>query len=117
MVNAMLDSLKLLFAQLIGKAALFGLLQLLFPASGMAKGALTGLRAFVGMPGYASGTNFAPGGLAVVGERGPEVINLPRGSRVTPNGGNIRLTGSTILTGRDIYMAWEGYSNMLNRNT
>lgn len=37
------------------------------------------------MPKFALGTNFAPGGLALVGERGPEVVNLPRGSGVTPN--------------------------------
>jgi TP901 family phage tail tape measure protein len=38
-----------------------------------------------GMPGYAGGTNFHPGGLALVGEGGqPEVVNLPRGSQVTP---------------------------------
>ena len=37
-------------------------------------------------PAFASGTNFAPGGLAVVGERGPELVDLPRGSRVLPNG-------------------------------
>lgn len=37
------------------------------------------------VPGFANGTNFAPGGLAMVGERGPELVNLPRGSRVTPN--------------------------------
>lgn len=35
---------------------------------------------------YATGTNFHPGGRAVVGENGPEVIDLPRGSRVYPNG-------------------------------
>jgi phage-related tail protein len=33
----------------------------------------------------AHGTDFAPGGLAVVGERGPEIVNLPRGSQVIPN--------------------------------
>lgn len=37
------------------------------------------------IPGFASGTNSAPGGLAVVGERGPELVNLPRGSQVVPN--------------------------------
>lgn len=37
-------------------------------------------------PRYATGTNFHPGGHAVVGENGPEVIDLPRGSRVYPNG-------------------------------
>jgi hypothetical protein len=35
---------------------------------------------------FATGTNFAPGGMALVGERGPEVVNLPRGSTVTPHG-------------------------------
>ena len=37
------------------------------------------------IPGFARGTNFAPGGLAVVGEMGPELVNLPRGSQVIPN--------------------------------
>ena len=40
----------------------------------------------LGVPGFAMGTNFAPGGLAIVGERGPELVNLPRGSKVFPNG-------------------------------
>ncbi|MEJ7933485.1 tape measure protein [Sphingobium sp. AN558] len=37
------------------------------------------------VPGFAGGTPYAPGGMALVGERGPELVNLPRGSRVTPN--------------------------------
>ncbi|MCA6124570.1 hypothetical protein J6500_22130 [Bradyrhizobium sp. WSM 1704] len=37
------------------------------------------------IPGFADGTDFAPGGLALVGERGPELVNLPRGSKVFPN--------------------------------
>lgn len=37
------------------------------------------------IPGFATGTNFAPGGLAMVGEKGPELVNLPRGSQVIPN--------------------------------
>jgi hypothetical protein len=37
------------------------------------------------VPTYAGGTNFHPGGLAVVGERGPELVDLPRGSRVLTN--------------------------------
>jgi hypothetical protein len=37
------------------------------------------------IPGFANGTNYAPGGLAVVGERGPELVNLGRGSQVIPN--------------------------------
>jgi uncharacterized membrane protein YuzA (DUF378 family) len=37
------------------------------------------------IPGFAKGTSFAPGGMALVGERGPELVNLPRGSQVIPN--------------------------------
>lgn len=50
-----------------------------------------------GIPGYdkvtghARGTNFHPGGLAIVGEEGPELLNLPRGSQVMPNGETMRL--------------------------
>lgn len=71
---------------------------------GMIEGAING--ALKGLPGaksihlprFASGvTNFA-GGLAVVGERGPEIVQLPQGSNVIPNnrvggfGGNINLS-------------------------
>lgn len=38
------------------------------------------------IPAYAGGTSFHPGGLAMVGERGPEIVSLPRGSSVYPNG-------------------------------
>ena len=34
------------------------------------------------VPAYATGTPFHPGGLALVGERGPELVKLPRGSSV-----------------------------------
>ncbi len=37
------------------------------------------------IPGYASGTSYHPGGWAIVGEQGPELLNLPRGSEVIPN--------------------------------
>ncbi len=35
---------------------------------------------------FANGTNYSPGGLALVGEQGPEILNLPQGSQVVPNG-------------------------------
>lgn len=38
------------------------------------------------IPAYANGTSFHPGGLALVGERGPEIAALPRGTAVFPNG-------------------------------
>lgn len=43
------------------------------------------LTSFFGLFGFADGTDYAPGGWAMVGERGPEIVNLPRGSRVVPN--------------------------------
>lgn len=37
------------------------------------------------IPAYAKGTNFARGGMSLVGENGPELVNLPRGAQVIPN--------------------------------
>lgn len=37
------------------------------------------------VPGNANGTAFHPGGLMMVGERGPEILQVPRGGRVVPN--------------------------------
>lgn len=37
------------------------------------------------LPGYETGTFNHPGGMAVVGERGPELVSLPAGSQVIPN--------------------------------
>ena len=55
------------------------------------------------IPGFATGTNYAPGGLAMVGERGPELVNLPRGSQVIPNnkiqGGSSQTINITIQAG------------------
>lgn len=35
---------------------------------------------------FANGTSYAPGGLAIVGEQGPEIVHLRQGSQVIPNG-------------------------------
>lgn len=51
------------------------------------------------IPGFAGGvTNFA-GGMAMVGERGPELVMLPRGSSVVPNGQTQKILngGSTVI--------------------
>jgi hypothetical protein len=58
-----------------------------FPANLLAAagaGAL-GSSLFSSIPGFATGTDYAPGGMAWVGERGPELVNLPRGSQVFTN--------------------------------
>lgn len=49
---------------------------------------------FERIPGFAEGVTNFRGGMAIVGERGPELVNLPRGSSVTPNNA---LGGDTII--------------------
>lgn len=90
-------------------------LALLFtnPAGGFAIGlalvALGGLLKNIKIPGFADGTTSFSGGLALVGERGPEVVRLPAGSDVIPNsrlglntGNNVTVQG--IIYGRDIFL-------------
>ena len=36
-------------------------------------------------PGFATGTRYAPGGMALVGEEGPELMYVPKGARIIPN--------------------------------
>lgn len=54
--------------------------------SGILGGGTTASYSGIDLRKFATGTSFAPGGLALVGERGPELVDLPRGSRVFPNG-------------------------------
>ena len=55
--------------------------------SGGGNGGLFGaiLASALGVPHLASGTESAAGGPTVVGENGREIVNMPRGARVTPN--------------------------------
>lgn len=43
----------------------------------------------------ASGTDFAPGGLTLVGEEGPEIVNMPRGAQVIPAGQTAAILASS----------------------
>lgn len=45
--------------------------------------------------GFARGTAYAPGGMALVGERGPELVNLPRGAQVHTNQESKRMMGGS----------------------
>lgn len=51
--------------------------------SGTGLGAGTGGLSF---PMFANGTDDAPGGWSIVGEKGPELVNLNKGAQVLPNG-------------------------------
>jgi phage-related protein len=51
------------------------------------------------IPAFARG-GISPGGVALVGERGPELVNLPRGSRVHSNEDSRRMVASAAGGGR-----------------
>lgn len=79
------------------KAAINSLFSSFFnaPASG-------GLSPFASLfnsiiPGFADGTDSAPGGLAWVGENGKELMNVPRGSQIIPNDVSRQLTSGSAL--------------------
>jgi hypothetical protein len=74
---------------------------------------------------FAVGTRNAPGGVALVGERGPELVSLPGGSQVVPAaqtaammggvGGSIEVFG--MLRGQDIYFSNKKYGQTYGRTT
>jgi TP901 family phage tail tape measure protein len=49
------------------------------------------------LPHFAAGTDYAPGGWAVAGELGPELVNLPRGSKVYPTGTGPASGGDVVV--------------------
>lgn len=73
--------------------------------------------------GFAGGTGFAPGGMALVGERGPEMVYLPRGARVETaertaaamgGGGQQVVFAPNIYNNIDLELAFERFLSMLN---
>jgi hypothetical protein len=75
------------------KAAINALVMNLFtPGAGGTTAPLLGA---LGIGHAAGGTNFAPGGMMLVGEQGPELVNLPRGAQVIPNDVARNMNGSS----------------------
>lgn len=73
---------------------------------------------------FAVGTRYAPGGMALVGERGPELVNLPRGSQVIPAAQTSNMMGAMnqvevfgVLRGQDIYFSNKKYGQTYGRTT
>lgn len=73
------------------------------------------------LPGFANGVQNFRGGLAIVGERGPEVVNLPKGSNVIPNhrigsmGGAANIFIPELrIAGEDIYVSFTKTAKRLN---
>jgi hypothetical protein len=91
--------------------AIVGALSSIISFAGRAADAIRSIPSVGGIigriPGLASGTGNFSGGLAIVGERGPELVNLPAGSSVTPNvgvrggggGGDVHVHVGTIIGG------------------
>lgn len=46
------------------------------------------------IPMLAKGTDYFQGGLAIVGEEGPELVSMPRGAKVTPNSETMNILGN-----------------------
>jgi gas vesicle protein len=91
------------FAKLFGLAGtnggvggLMGVVGSMFGSNPLAGSTMSsGLGAGTGglsYPMFAAGTDSAPGGMAWVGEKGPELVNLPRGTQVIPNDQSMRMT-------------------------
>jgi hypothetical protein len=59
--------------------------------------------------GFAGGTDFAPGGAALVGEAGPEMVILPRGSSVRPAGETNQLMRAGGRVVNEIHFHISGY--------
>lgn len=59
---------------------------------------------------YAAGTNFHPGGMAWVGEKGPELVNLPRGAQVLSNRDSMAMKDQSLTIGGTVRV--EGVNNM-----
>jgi len=102
--------------------ALKGILDKLFTPGGASAGIGAGLAlvAFGGLlknikfnvPGFADGVTGFTGGLALVGERGPELVRLPSGSDVIPNNRLGELNAGAVfiatseIRGEDIYTSY-----------
>jgi len=72
-----------LWKSAFGGAGGFNLLSLFGGSASLSSGGGLSLTATGGM--YAVGTDYAKGGLSLVGENGPELLNIPRGSQIVPN--------------------------------
>lgn len=64
------------------------------------------------VPKYALGTNDAKGGLSLVGERGPELVNIPQGSQVVPTEKTKELLSQSNVAGDNITINISGGSGI-----
>jgi hypothetical protein len=124
--DAFTSVIKQIAAEILSKAAVFAILKM----SGSSSVSGVSLFNYIGgkssglpytpgqnIQGYAEGTNFAPGGMSLVGERGPELVNLPRGSQVIPMNNQMRVEVIGKIRGSDIQLALSRHNMQLISNT
>jgi hypothetical protein len=93
----------------MGKAWIQGLKEALSSASkGAGKLSGTIAKAADDIPGFASGVRNFGGGLAVVGERGPELVNLPGGADVHTNAETRGMLGGGSAQDGDVVLMVDG---------
>lgn len=86
-------------------------------AGAAASGLFNKLLSSIKVPGFARGTRYAPGGMALVGEQGPELMNVPRGSQILSNNRTNRaleginsqanISGEFTVRGTDLVLVME----------
>jgi hypothetical protein len=86
MVGSVLQSFEKMIADMLAKKVATFLMNLIFPGTGAAVTALSGFGGGGSLGMYASGTSYAPGGWSMVGENGPELMNVPKGAQILPHG-------------------------------
>ena len=108
MANAIINSIQRIAAEMAAKAAIFGLIRLLFPGSDLAVGATKGLWSMFGINGFATGGMVYGPQLAMVGENSsrsnPEVI-APLDKLVGMMGNNIKVEVVGTISARDIKLS------------
>lgn len=62
---------------------------------------INGIFTAVGVPGFARGTESAPGGIARINELGGEIVDLPKGSRVIPHDLSKRMVDKSAASAVD----------------
>jgi len=116
MIKAMMDSIKLLLAQLVAKAAVFGILKLLFPEVFIAKD-LYKVGSFKKFLGLADGGIVTKPTLAMIGEgKEPEAV-IPLSKLNSFGTQKIKVEIDGKLLGSNIYFSAVRYAEILNDNT
>lgn len=124
------SAIKELGIKVIEASTLIQALKKAFPAGqgvivGIALVALGTIIQNATIPGFADGVQNFSGGVALVGERGPELVNLPKGSDVIPNhklgsvaaGEPIVFIADTRIEGNNIVLSYNRTTKTQGRNS